>query len=138
MQKLFGINVCCIWDLNLFCISEQLRVHSTHNTVFYLYVTSRSIVEDCTRLRFAPFNWTYPDMGKHFEVTIVPWCDCERFRRICTCSKRESVTVPIIGTKLMTSYGCHLKKPHLTGQFFLRLNGLPRGLILGLGRRHET
>ncbi|KAL5499642.1 hypothetical protein EMCRGX_G011094 [Ephydatia muelleri] len=78
MSELVGCTILCgpvsssvfvdsCTDCTIVVACQQLRVHSTHNTVFYLYVTSRSIVEDCTRLRFAPFNWTYPDMGKHFE-----------------------------------------------------------------------
>lgn len=46
---------------------QQLRTHSTHDTDFYLHVTSRGIIEDCQRVRFAPYNWNYPNLEKHFE-----------------------------------------------------------------------
>lgn len=45
---------------------QQLRTHHTCDTDFYLHVTSRGIIEDCQRVRFAPYNWKYPDIEKHF------------------------------------------------------------------------
>lgn len=34
---------------------QQLRIHSTLRTTFYIHVTSRAIVEDCSEVRFAPY-----------------------------------------------------------------------------------
>lgn len=45
---------------------QQLRTHSTVESKFYLHVTSRAIIEDCSQLKFAPYSLTYPDMDKHF------------------------------------------------------------------------
>ena len=47
---------------------QQLRVHSTTNSQFYLHVTSRAIIEDCQKVSFAPYSWNYPDLEQHFEV----------------------------------------------------------------------
>jgi len=33
---------------------QQLRIHSTKNTQFYIHVTSKAIIEDCTEVRFGP------------------------------------------------------------------------------------
>ena len=50
----------------------QLRVHTTHNSKFYILVSSRAIIEDCSQAQFAPYNWAYPDIEKHFEVSPPP------------------------------------------------------------------
>lgn len=46
---------------------QQLRIHSTYDTDFYQHVTSRAIIEDCQRVRFAPYNWKYQDVETHFR-----------------------------------------------------------------------
>ncbi|XP_003387097.1 PREDICTED: tubulin-specific chaperone C-like [Amphimedon queenslandica] len=48
---------------------QQLRVHSTTNSVFYLHVTSRPIIEDSKGLQFAPYNWSYPDYNDHLLLS---------------------------------------------------------------------
>lgn len=46
---------------------QQLRLHSSKNVQIYLHVTSRAIMEDCTAVSVAPYNWTYFGIEKHFE-----------------------------------------------------------------------
>ena len=46
---------------------HQLRVHRTSSTSFYLHVTSRAIVEDCSSVLFAPYNWMYADLEEDFH-----------------------------------------------------------------------
>ncbi|KAM4040530.1 tubulin-specific chaperone C [Anomaloglossus baeobatrachus] len=54
----------------LFAFScQQLRTHSTKDSQFYLHVTSRAIIEDCSGLRFAPFTWSYPSIQQDYERT---------------------------------------------------------------------
>lgn len=45
---------------------QQLRVHSCSDSFFYLHVTSRTIIEDCKDLYFAPYNWTYDGQDEDF------------------------------------------------------------------------
>lgn len=45
---------------------QQLRVHSCSDSSFYLHVTSRTIIEDCKDLRFAPSSWTYEGQDEDF------------------------------------------------------------------------
>ncbi|GIX73596.1 tubulin-specific chaperone C [Caerostris extrusa] len=45
---------------------QQLRVHSCIDCYFYLHVTSRTIIEDCKELYFAPYNWTYDGQEEDF------------------------------------------------------------------------
>lgn len=48
---------------------QQLRTHNTTDTQVYLHVTSRAIIEDCRRVSFAPFSWSYPSMQEDFSVS---------------------------------------------------------------------
>ncbi|KAM5163918.1 tubulin-specific chaperone C [Mantella aurantiaca] len=48
---------------------QQLRAHSTRDSRFYLHVTSRAIIEDCTHLMFAPFTWSYPEILEDYRLT---------------------------------------------------------------------
>ncbi|KAJ7369688.1 hypothetical protein OS493_037190 [Desmophyllum pertusum] len=56
-----------VTDQTLTMASSQLRVHSTTDSKFYLHVTSRAIVEDCSRVGFAPFNWEYEALQSDFK-----------------------------------------------------------------------
>ena len=48
---------------------QQLRVHTTVRSKFYLHVTSRAIIEDCHELGFAQFNWKYDGIDGHFKAS---------------------------------------------------------------------
>lgn len=47
---------------------QQLRTHSTRDSRFYLHVTSRAIIEDCSGLLYAPFTWTYPGIQQDYQL----------------------------------------------------------------------
>lgn len=47
---------------------QQLRLHSSTDCTIYLHVTSRSIIEDSTNIRVAPYNWSYEDQMNHFNL----------------------------------------------------------------------
>uniref|UniRef100_H2ZJ53 C-CAP/cofactor C-like domain-containing protein n=1 Tax=Ciona savignyi TaxID=51511 RepID=H2ZJ53_CIOSA len=47
---------------------QQLRVHHTKRTDFYLHVTSRAIIEDTSDIRVAPYNTNYPELDSHFKL----------------------------------------------------------------------
>ncbi|XP_039265201.2 tubulin-specific chaperone C-like [Styela clava] len=53
-------------DTKIITGCQQLRVHNTTDTDFYIHVTSRAIIEDTSRVRFAPFNWTYENLQDDF------------------------------------------------------------------------
>ncbi len=46
---------------------QQLRIHRTVESDFYVHVTSRCIIEDSERVRFAPYNWRYENIEQHFD-----------------------------------------------------------------------
>ncbi|GAB1597718.1 tubulin-specific chaperone C-like [Argonauta hians] len=47
---------------------QQLRIHQTHKCSFYIHVTSRAIIEECSDVGFAPYNWEYPQLGLHYSI----------------------------------------------------------------------
>jgi len=46
---------------------QQIRIHATTCSDFYLYVQSRPTIENCNRLRFAPYAFTYPNYEEYFR-----------------------------------------------------------------------
>ncbi|XP_015376809.1 PREDICTED: tubulin-specific chaperone C [Diuraphis noxia] len=50
------------------CASQQLRIHDTFATDFYIYVTSSAIIENCKQLRFAPLTLSSLILKKSFEI----------------------------------------------------------------------
>lgn len=51
------------------CASQQLRIHDTVATDFYIYVTSSAIIENCKQLRFAPLTLNSPLIETSFQQT---------------------------------------------------------------------
>lgn len=45
---------------------QQMRLHSSWDCDIYLHVTCRGIIEDCKRIRVAPYNWSYPGIEQDF------------------------------------------------------------------------
>ncbi|XP_062427874.1 tubulin-specific chaperone C [Rhea pennata] len=54
-------------DCLLVLACQQLRTHRTRDSRFYVQVTSRAVIEDCTKVSFAPYSWSYPGIEKDFE-----------------------------------------------------------------------
>jgi len=42
-----------------FLCCQQLRTHSSEDLDIYLRVRSRAIIEDCKKIKFAPYNWNH-------------------------------------------------------------------------------
>uniref|UniRef100_A0A8C5RX97 Tubulin-specific chaperone C n=1 Tax=Laticauda laticaudata TaxID=8630 RepID=A0A8C5RX97_LATLA len=47
---------------------QQLRTHRTTETSFYVQVTSRAMLEDCSAVRFAPYSWDYAGREADFQT----------------------------------------------------------------------
>ena len=43
-------------------------MHESTSCDVYLHVTSRAIIEDCSAIRVAPYNYLYEQLSDHFEV----------------------------------------------------------------------
>ncbi|NWU69869.1 TBCC protein, partial [Pterocles burchelli] len=54
-------------DCLLVLACQQLRTHRTRDSQFYVQVTSRAVIEDCTKVCFAPYSWSYPGIENDFE-----------------------------------------------------------------------
>ncbi|KAL6058643.1 hypothetical protein QOT17_014682 [Balamuthia mandrillaris] len=56
--------------------AHQLRIHSSTECDFYLLARCSPILESCTKLRFAPYNFVYPRLTsdlEHFSVGRNQW-----------------------------------------------------------------
>jgi len=47
---------------------QQLRIHSTINTKFFIHVTSKAIIEDSEEVGFGCYCWNYPFLEDHFAA----------------------------------------------------------------------
>lgn len=70
---------------------QQVRIHDTADTQFYLHVTGAAIIESCSNVGFAPYNLDYPLISEHYQFTgldrsINNWDNVEDFKWI---SKHE-------------------------------------------------
>ena len=48
---------------------QQLRIHNTTASNFYIHVTSKAIIEDCNSVGFGPYNWKYESLDEHYTVS---------------------------------------------------------------------
>lgn len=53
--------------VNLAC--QQLRIHDTFNTDFYVHVTSKSVIENCKDVRFGIYNLNYDGLEDDYEIS---------------------------------------------------------------------
>ncbi|ESO06448.1 hypothetical protein HELRODRAFT_155706 [Helobdella robusta] len=56
-------------DSKIIAACQQMRIHKTVQSHFYIHVTSRAIIEDSNNVKFAPFNWNYEGVKDHFNET---------------------------------------------------------------------
>lgn len=55
-------------DCFMFISCQQLRLHSSKRVDIYLHVTSRAIMEDCTQIQIAPYNYSYNGIEEDYAV----------------------------------------------------------------------
>ncbi|KAL0267604.1 UNVERIFIED_CONTAM: hypothetical protein PYX00_009831 [Menopon gallinae] len=48
---------------------QQLRIHDTVNTDFYVHVTSKSVIENCKDVRFGVYNVDYEGLEEDYEMS---------------------------------------------------------------------
>lgn len=48
---------------------QQLRVHQTTATDFYIHVTTKAIIEDSNKVRFAPYTFSYDTLVEDFHIS---------------------------------------------------------------------
>uniref|UniRef100_A0A1B6L768 C-CAP/cofactor C-like domain-containing protein n=1 Tax=Graphocephala atropunctata TaxID=36148 RepID=A0A1B6L768_9HEMI len=52
---------------------QQLRIHSTQDSRFYIHVTCKAIIEDSSDVQFAPYNLDYDNIQEHFKISGLNW-----------------------------------------------------------------
>jgi len=58
------IKQCCNCTFVMAC--QQVRIHDTKDTEFYLHVTGAAIIESCSNVGFAPYNLEYSELQDHY------------------------------------------------------------------------
>uniref|UniRef100_A0A2P2HYU3 Tubulin-specific chaperone C-like n=1 Tax=Hirondellea gigas TaxID=1518452 RepID=A0A2P2HYU3_9CRUS len=48
---------------------QQVRIHDTRDTQFYIHVTGAAIIESCGNVGFAPYNLEYPLLQEHYNYS---------------------------------------------------------------------
>ena len=71
-------------DSNFVLACQQLRIHNTTRTKFYIHVTSKAIIEDCSGVCFAPYAWTYEGLETDYSASGLDkatnnWSDIDDF-----------------------------------------------------------
>lgn len=67
-------------------IGHQIRLHDSYDTHFYVYTTSKLIIEDCSRLSFHELQYTYDQLAADIKETGLQgynfWKDVQDFKWI--------------------------------------------------------
>ena len=76
------VNDCIDCEFHFAC--QQLRIHATVSTKFFIHVTSKAIIEDCEDVGFSSYVWQYEQLREHFiESGLNPnvnnWADIDDF-----------------------------------------------------------
>ncbi len=80
---------------------QQMRIHSTRDSDFYIHVTSKAIIEDCQAVQFAPYNWKYGQIEEHYKVSGLDksrnnWNDVDDFNWLAMDTKSPNwSTLPL-------------------------------------------
>lgn len=82
VQTSIYLEHCNNCQLSLAC--QQLRAHSSTNSKIFLHVTSRGIVEDCSKIQVAPYDFTFDGLKEQFaklglDSSINHWDELDDF-----------------------------------------------------------
>mmetsp|Transcript_7243 Transcript_7243/g.12041 ORF Transcript_7243/g.12041 Transcript_7243/m.12041 type:complete len:138 (+) Transcript_7243:2-415(+) len=55
---------------------HQLRIHECHSCQLYVKVQSHPIIEDCTKMGFAPFAYAYPKIDADTQSAALSAAKC--------------------------------------------------------------
>lgn len=73
-------------DCKISLIGHQIRLHNSFDTHFYVYTTSKLIIEDCSRLTFHELQYTYRNLENDLEKAGLHghnyWKDVQDFKWI--------------------------------------------------------
>ena len=76
------VSDCTGCHFSLAC--QQVRIHTTNDCIFNIHVTGKAIIEDCSSVGFAPYNWSYQGLSEDFQEAglrfdINRWDDVDDF-----------------------------------------------------------
>ena len=76
------VSDCTNCHFSLAC--QQVRIHTTKDSIFNIHVTGKAIIEDCTNVGFAPYNWLYQNLSDDFKeiglrTDVNKWDDIDDF-----------------------------------------------------------
>jgi len=63
-------------NCKIFIASHQLRIHQCSGCRLYVRCNSHPIVEDCADMGFAPYNYTYGEIDRDFELAGLSGAKC--------------------------------------------------------------
>jgi len=69
VQTSIFMDKCVDSEFHIAC--QQLRAHNSTNCRIYIHVTSRSIIEDCTGMQFAPYDFTYSGIDEDYKLSTL-------------------------------------------------------------------
>lgn len=80
-------------------IAQQLRIHDCVDCDIYQHVTSRSIIENCSRLRFGCYSWTYDTLEAdkvraQIDLGVNNWTQVDDFDCLAGVSPNWSLIQP--------------------------------------------
>ncbi|KAA0190409.1 hypothetical protein HAZT_HAZT009793 [Hyalella azteca] len=72
-------------DCRFVLACQQVRIHDTKDSQFYLHVTGAAIIESCNNVGFAPFNLNYDQLDEHYtssglDRSINKWDKVDDFK----------------------------------------------------------
>lgn len=77
---------------------QQVRIHDTEDTKFYLHVTGSAIIESCKNVGFAPYNLEYSGLDEHYKSSgldrgVNKWDDVQDFKWISENEKSPNMYI---------------------------------------------
>lgn len=99
------IDDCCDCTFVLAC--QQLRIHKTTQSDFYIHVTSKAIIEDCHRVRFSDYSLDYPALMEHYQLSGLDqarnnWRDVDDFNWLASDSPSPNWEVIPVADKVLS------------------------------------
>ncbi|KAI1287028.1 Tubulin-specific chaperone C [Halotydeus destructor] len=74
VQTSVFVNDCSQCSFQISC--QQLRIHNSVTCDFYVATISKPIIEDCSKLRFGKYDYTYEKVDQDFEKSSIDRANC--------------------------------------------------------------
>lgn len=86
------------YECNVHVACQQLRIHNTKSSRFYIHVMSGAIIEDSTDLKFGKYEWSYDNIHSHYQTSGLDmnrnlWDDVKDFNRLASNEKSPNWSI---------------------------------------------